>query len=82
METISIILTVKDRLGLVSEVMKILSDFNIMVYNHRADVYQDNCKHIKLATFRLTLETLPQDRLILLLKKFSRLKGYVSADLV
>jgi ACT domain-containing protein len=82
MTNTNIKLTVKDRIGLVSEVMKTLSDLNIMVYNHKADVYQDNCKHIQVATFRLTLESLPQDRLNLLLKKFNKLKGTLSVDVL
>jgi hypothetical protein len=73
-------LAYRDRIGLVREVMKTISDLNIMVYSHKADVFQDNCKHIQVATFKLSLEELPQDRLSVLLKRFSKLKGYISAD--
>ncbi|MGN1410897.1 MAG: hypothetical protein ACI4WH_00105 [Oscillospiraceae bacterium] len=80
MENTNIKLTIKDRIGLVNEVMKILFDLNIMIYNHKADVFQDNHKHIQVATFRLTLEPLSQDKLGLLFKKFNRLKGTISVD--
>lgn len=80
MQNTNIKLTIRDRLGLVNEVMKILSDLGIMIYNHKADVFQDNQKHIKVATFRLTLEPLSQDKLNILFKKFNRLKGAISID--
>lgn len=80
MQSTNIKLIVKDRVGLVSEVMKTLSDLNIMVYNHKADVFQDNCKHIQIATFKLTIESLSQEKLSILLKKFYKLKGYISVD--
>lgn len=80
MENTNIKLTIKDRLGLVNEVMKILLDLNIMIYNHKADVFQDNKKHIKVATFRLTLEPLSKERLNILFKRFSRIKGTINID--
>jgi (p)ppGpp synthase/HD superfamily hydrolase len=82
MQNTDIRLTVKDRLGLVNEVMKILSDLDIMVYNHKADVFQDNCKHIQVATFKLSLESLPKDKLNVLIKKFNKLKGVLSIDVL
>lgn len=82
MENTSIKLTVKDRLGLVNEVMKTLADLNIMVYYHKADVFQDNSKHVQVATFKLTLERLSPNKLNLLLKRFSRLKGTISVDVI
>lgn len=82
MTNIGIKLTVKDRLGLVNEVMKILSDLNIMIYNHKADVFQDNHKRINVATFRLNLEPLSEDNLNTLFKRFNRLKGFISLDIL
>ena len=82
MTNISIKLTVKDRIGLVNEVMKILSDLNIMIYNHKADVFQDNHKRIDVATFRLNLEPLSEDSLTALFKRFNRLKGFISLDIL
>jgi (p)ppGpp synthase/HD superfamily hydrolase len=82
MKNTNIRLTVKDRIGLVNEVMKILSDLDIMVYNHKADVFQDNCKHIQVATFKLSLEFLSADKLDVLLKRFGKLKGTISVDVL
>lgn len=80
MKNTNVKLIIKDRIGLVNEVMKILSDLNIMIYNHKADVFQDNRKRINVATFRLNLEPLSKDKLIVLFKKFNRLKGAISVD--
>lgn len=82
MANISIKLMVKDRLGLVNEVMKILFDLNIMIYNHKADVFQDNRKRINVATFRLNLQLLSQDSLNVLFKRFNKLKGFISLDIL
>lgn len=82
MKNINIKLIIKDRLGLVNEVMQILFDLNIMIYNHKADVFQDNIKHINIATFKLILEPLSNDILNILVKKFNRLKGLVSIDIL
>lgn len=82
MANISIKLMVKDRLGLVNEVMKILFDLNIMIYNHKANVFQDNRKRINVATFKLNLQLLSQDSLNVLFKRFNKLKGFISLDIL
>lgn len=82
MDTTDVKLVIKDRVGLVNEVMKILSDLDIMMYHHKADVFQDNNKHIKVATFRLTLESLSQNKLDILLKRFRKLKGSIDVDII